>query len=112
MGLKSKIFRIFSSVLFDLITNNNLTWLRYWVMLAIVSLVEMVVDPMVDYFPTYPLAKCVFLIWCMAPNPNNGASFVFTQVVIPLFKKRYMQVPENKISAPTWVNFFRRNKNY
>ena len=59
---------------------DDLTWLRYWVVLALVSLVEMIVDPMVDYFPAYLLAKCAFLIWCMAPNPNNGASFVFTQV--------------------------------
>ena len=106
---------------------DDLTWLRYWVVLALVSLVEMAVDPMVDYFPAYLLAKCAFLIWCMAPSPNNGASFVFTQVsqnstldnicpilfmkvVFPLFKKRYMQmspVVEDKI---TWVNFFRRNK--
>ena len=60
---------------------DDLTWLRYWVVLATVSLVEMVVDPLVDYFPVYLLAKCVFLIWCMAPSPNNGASFVFTQVI-------------------------------
>ena len=59
---------------------DDLTWLRYWVVLALVSLVEMAVDPMVDYFPAYLLAKCAFLIWCMAPSPNNGASFVFTQV--------------------------------
>ena len=59
---------------------DDLTWLRYWVVLALVSLIEMAVDPMVDYFPAYLLAKCAFLIWCMAPSPNNGASFVFTQV--------------------------------
>ena len=64
---------------------DDLTWLRYWVVLALVSLIEMAVDPMVDYFPAYLLAKCAFLIWCMAPSPNNGASFVFTQVWARIF---------------------------
>ena len=67
---------------------DDLTWLRYWVVLALVSLVEMAVDPMVDYFPAYLLAKCAFLIWCMAPSPNNGASFVFTQV-----SRKYVNMP-------------------
>ena len=69
---------------------DDLTWLRYWVVLALVSLVEMAVDPMVDYFPAYLLAKCAFLIWCMAPSPNNGASFVFTQVS----RKRHPVMPK------------------
>ena len=30
---------------------------RYWVVLAAVHLVEMVVDPLVDFFPGYLLAK-------------------------------------------------------
>ena len=59
---------------------DDLTWLRYWVVLAVVSMVEMVVDPLVDFFPGYLLAKCAFLVWCMAPGANNGASFIFTQV--------------------------------
>ena len=36
---------------------DDLTWLRYWVVLAAVHLVEMVVDPLVDFFPGYLLAK-------------------------------------------------------
>ena len=65
---------------------DDLVWLRYWVVLAFVSLVEMVVDPLVDYFPAYLLAKCAFLIWCMAPGPNNGVSFIFTQVLCTWIK--------------------------
>ena len=58
---------------------DDLVWLRYWVVLALVSLLELVLDPLVDCLP-FLLAKCAFLVWCMAPSPNNGASFVFTQV--------------------------------
>ena len=57
-----------------------LTWLRYWVVLAVVSLVETVVDPLFDFFPGYLLGKCVFLVWCMAPSKNSGANLLFTQV--------------------------------
>ena len=59
---------------------DDLTWLRYWVLIAVVSLVELWVDPLVDYFPGYLLAKCAFLVCCMAPFANNGVSFIFTQV--------------------------------
>ena len=60
---------------------DDMTWLRYWVVLAVVSMVELMVDPLVDYFPGYLLAKCGFLVWCMAPLENNGVSFIFTQVI-------------------------------
>ena len=59
---------------------DDLTWLRYWVVLSLVHMVELVVDPLVDFFPGYLLAKCIFLIWCMAPVENNGASIIFAQV--------------------------------
>ena len=60
---------------------DDLTWLRYWVVLSVVSMIELVVDPIVDFFPGYLLAKCAFLIWCMAPIQNNGANLIFTQVI-------------------------------
>ena len=35
--------------------------------------------------PGYLLAKCAFLVWCMAPVQNNGANLIFTQVLpLPL----------------------------
>ena len=61
-----------------------LTWLRYWVVLAIFSLAETIVDPLLDFFPGYLLGKCVFLVWCMAPSKNSGANLLFTKVCIVL----------------------------
>ena len=63
-----------------------------WVVLAAVHLVEMVVDPLVDFFPGYLLAKCAFLVWCMAPVQNNGANLIFSQVIFPLFKKHHSKL--------------------
>merc|ERR1711990_614051 len=73
---------------------DDLTWLRYWVVLAAVHMVELVVDPLVDFFPGYLLAKCAFLVWCMAPIQNNGANLIFTQIIFPLFKKHHQKIDE------------------
>ena len=59
---------------------DDMTWLKYWVILVMVSMMELKVDPLVDLFPGYLVAKCAFLVWCMAPLENNGVSFIFTQV--------------------------------
>ena len=59
--------------------DDDMTWLKYWIILVMVSLLEMMVDPMVDYFPFFLMAKCAVILWCMAPLENNGVSFVFTQ---------------------------------
>ena len=81
LGLIYPVYRSVQAILTE-DTEDDLTWLRYWVVLAMVTLVEMVLDPMVDFFPFYLIAKCSFLIWCMAPSSNNGVSFIFTQVNI------------------------------
>ena len=133
------IYPVYRSVLAVLSeeVEDDLTWLRYWVVLALVSIVELMVDPLVDFFPGYLLAKCAFLIWCMAPLENNGVSFIFTQVILqtsskwkklrrsaytkllfqiifPLFKKRYLKIEDNQIEPAqekvNWVNFWRRNQ--
>ena len=133
------IYPVYRSVLAVLTeeVEDDLTWLRYWVVLALVSIVELMVDPLVDFFPGYLLAKCAFLIWCMAPLENNGVSFIFTQVILqisskwkklrgsaytkllfqiifPLFKKRYLKIEDNQIEPAQekvyWVNFWRRNQ--
>merc|ERR1711934_1018120 len=72
--------------------DDDLQWLRYWVVLATVHMIELVVDPLVDFFPGYLLAKCAFLIWCMAPVQNNGANLIFSQVILPLFKKHHGKI--------------------
>ena len=59
---------------------DDFIWLRYWVVFAAFSMIEIIIDPLVDFFPGYMLAKCAFLIWCMAPVQNNGANYIFTQV--------------------------------
>ena len=58
----------------------SLNWMRYWVVLAVFSILETVVDPLLDFLPGYLLGKCLFLVWCMAPSNKSGSNLLFTQV--------------------------------
>ena len=63
----------------------SINWLRYWVVLAVFSVIESLVDPLLDFLPGYLLGKCLFLLWCMMPSKNSGSNLVFTQVVRSYF---------------------------
>merc|ERR1711971_1369012 len=72
----------------------GLAWMRYWVVLAVFSMLETVVDPLLDFLPGYLLGKCVFLVWCMAPSDKSGSNLVFTQIIFPLFKKHHEEIDQ------------------
>ena len=38
-------------LVFPCLPQDDLNWLRYWVVLAVVHMVELVVDPLLDFFP-------------------------------------------------------------
>ena len=64
--------------------NLTLTLIRYWVVLGVFSLVELLLDlainPLAYSFPTYLILKCAFLAWCMAPVEWNGSDVIFNNV--------------------------------
>jgi receptor expression-enhancing protein 5/6 len=62
-------------------------WLTYWVVFAFFSVVEFFSDILVGWVPFYWLSKCVFMIWCMAPIEANGATVIYSRVILPLFYK-------------------------
>jgi len=62
-------------------------WLTYWVTFATFSLVEFFSEIILDFLPFYWLAKCIFLIWCFAPIPNNGSQFLYSRIIRPVFLK-------------------------
>ena len=59
-------------------------WLRYWVVLGVFSVLELLADPLINplsySFPVYLVLKCSFLVWCMAPVKWNGSDLLFNQV--------------------------------
>ncbi|XP_064197059.1 receptor expression-enhancing protein 6-like isoform X1 [Anguilla rostrata] len=60
-------------------------WLTYWVVYGVFNLAEFFSDIFLFWFPFYYIAKCVFLLWCMAPVSWNGSNVVYHRLVRPFF---------------------------
>merc|ERR1739842_283112 len=78
-------------------------WLRYWVVLGVFSLVELLLDlainPLAYSFPAYLILKCTFLAWCMAPVEWNGSDVIFNNILFPLFKQHHKEIEEQAAMA-------------
>ena len=85
VGVAYPAFASLKAVLSDS-PESSVAWLRYWVVLGVFSVVELLLDPLVNpltySFPTYLVLKCLFLVWCMAPVTWNGSDIIFNQVII------------------------------
>jgi len=68
-------------------TSDDTKWLMYWVVFAVFSVVEFFSDLLLNWFPLYWLAKCIFLIWCFLPITGNGTNFIYYKFVRPVFLK-------------------------
>ena len=64
--------------------DQSAAWLRYWVVLGVFSVLELLADPLLNplsySFPLYLVLKCSFLVWCMVPVKWNGSDLLFNQV--------------------------------
>lgn len=72
--------------------DDDTEWLMYWVVFAAFSVCEFFSDIFLSWFPFYFLAKCIFLLWCMAPITNNGSRVIYLKLIRPFILKN-----ENKI---------------
>jgi len=43
------------------VTVDDSQWLTYWLLSAVITLLERMISPIIPYFPLYPLLKCLFL---------------------------------------------------
>ncbi|XP_041368048.1 receptor expression-enhancing protein 5-like isoform X2 [Gigantopelta aegis] len=68
--------------------DDDTKWLTYWVVYSVFSLVEFFADILLFWIPFYWLLKCLFLVWCMAPITNNGATLMYYRFIRP-FILRY-----------------------
>merc|ERR1712141_899990 len=94
-------------------------WLRYWVVLGVFSVLELLADPLINplsySFPLYLVLKCSFLVWCMAPVKWNGSDLLFNQVLFPLFKEHHKEIEEQAEKAKQSIkdklgDFFKNGK--
>jgi len=79
--------------------DDDTKWLTYWVVFAFFSVVEFFSDIIFSWFPFYWLAKVVFLIWCFMPIQNNGAMYIYSRFIRPVFLKNRQNINEKLSSA-------------
>jgi len=60
------------------------SWLRYWVVMAVLSLPKLFLDR-IKIIPHYNLFKTLFILWCLVPGSFGGTDLIFYQIY-PLFK--------------------------
>ena len=80
LGFLYPSYKTFNAVITDDL-GDDLMWLKYWSVLSLFSMVELVLDPFVHHFTGYLVLKCLFLIWCMVPFDENGSNLIFSQVI-------------------------------
>merc|ERR1712183_108983 len=119
VGVAYPAFASLKAVLSDS-PESSVAWLRYWVVLGVFSVVELLLDPLINpltfSFPTYLVLKCLFLVWCMAPVEWNGSDIIFNQVLFPIFKEHHEQIEEQAEKAKLSIKekfemFFKKEKN-
>ena len=66
-------------------------WLAYWIIYSLIHMVEPLLSLFVWIIPFYHLAKYVFLLWCLAPVKQNGATISYGLLVKPAVK-HYLEI--------------------
>uniref|UniRef100_A0A8C6VHR5 Receptor expression-enhancing protein n=1 Tax=Naja naja TaxID=35670 RepID=A0A8C6VHR5_NAJNA len=72
--------------------DDDTTWLTYWVVYGMFSVVEFFSDTFLYWFPFYYAGKCLFLLWCMAPFSWNGSQVLYRSLIRPWFLKHHQTV--------------------
>ncbi|CAG0915538.1 unnamed protein product [Notodromas monacha] len=62
------------------------TWLTYWIVHALFSVVETTANPVLDQVPGYWFLKCAFLMCLFAPVTRNGSFFIYHRCVSPVYR--------------------------
>jgi receptor expression-enhancing protein 5/6 len=63
-------------------------WLTYWVVFALLNVVEFFADTIVHYFPFYWLLKCAFLLYLYMPM-TLGAQKLYNNIILPFYIKHH-----------------------
>ncbi|KFD47839.1 TB2/DP1, HVA22 family [Trichuris suis] len=64
-------------------------WLTYWTIFALYSLFDFFADKVMQYFPFYWVAKCIFLLWLYLPI-YRGAEKLYESHVHPFAVARIL----------------------
>mmetsp|Transcript_7397 Transcript_7397/g.27159 ORF Transcript_7397/g.27159 Transcript_7397/m.27159 type:complete len:151 (-) Transcript_7397:1190-1642(-) len=62
------------------------TWLTYWLVFSLFSVLECVTDSLISGWTLYFVAKLLFIIWLQLPQ-TKGATILYVVWIQPLVKK-------------------------
>ena len=74
------------SALVTVSKEDDLSWLRYWVVIALAALPELVFEKL-NILPNCNVLKYSFIGWCLVPGPLSGSEILFQQVCTILFEQ-------------------------
>ncbi|KAK1359584.1 hypothetical protein POM88_044058 [Heracleum sosnowskyi] len=91
-------------------------WLAYWILYSFLTLVEMLFQPALEWFPLWYDVKLAFVAWLVLPQ-FRGAAFIYEKYVRELlFKKyaggalRHSQSPNTSKVKNKFVDFMTPNR--
>ncbi|KPP76820.1 receptor expression-enhancing protein 3-like [Scleropages formosus] len=87
-------------------------WMMYWIVFALYTVVETVMDLTVSWFPLYYEIKIAFVIWLLSPY-TRGASLIYRKCLHPLLSSKEREIDDYIVQAKdrsyqTMVNFGRQ----
>merc|ERR550514_2229745 len=87
-------YRTFKALQTDSETETNeasVRWLQYWIVFALFSIVEYVLDMFGSWFPLYYELKLTFLLW-LTLDRTMGATVVYNRVIEPLLISKQTEI--------------------
>ncbi|KAK6039967.1 TB2/DP1, HVA22 family [Cooperia oncophora] len=73
--------------------DDDTQWLTYWVVFAVLSVVEFFSHQIVAVFPVYWLFKSLFLLWLYLPS-TTGATKIYHKAIKPIFVKHHTTIDQ------------------
>ncbi|XP_058093128.1 HVA22-like protein e [Magnolia sinica] len=61
-------------------------WLAYWILYSFLTLMEMMLEPLLERIPIWYTVKVAFVAWLVLPQ-FRGASFIYERIVREQLKK-------------------------
>jgi len=73
--------------------DDDLSWLRYWVVISLFLVLEIVLDK-IPLLPSLVLPKLCFILWFLLPDPCSGTKIVFDliQPTFTLYQSRLSEL--------------------
>lgn len=74
-------------------------WLAYWIFYSFLTLMEMVLQPVLEWIPIWYDVKLIFVAWLVLPQ-FRGAAFIYDKFVRERIIKRYRESQQHHNKSP------------